>query len=422
MRRIVLSFVLFSALGVSLAAAAGRVGNELNVSLTNTPRHRYPVAALDGNGGALVVWANTRLGIIARRVSIDNPGAPGNAEMRLLANTNLTSIPGEGVVTANREPALLYEADGSFWIFWSRERAYLKSVPFHDNRKVLSMDIRARRFGPQGQPLGETVFVGQGAPGFQTKPRVLRTSTGTIAVVWQSEDQDAASVAGDGVFARFLDASGAPLGPAFRVTPAQANLGAGNPALAADADGRVLVLWDAADGSSTGVFHRLYSAQGTQLGEAQRVNTATVGRQGKPAAAHMAGQGFLVLWHGATGERLRTRIYGQRLDGAGQKVGGEFEVSHGAEEYEYDPTIVATPDGTYFAAWMLWDRSFPRALRGRELAADGSPLGIEININTFRMDAQYRSFVAVDPHDGLFAVWEGFWNRHAGISAQRIGL
>lgn len=420
MRRIVLSFLLLATFGATFAMAANRVGTELKVSVNDTLRNRYPVAALDGQGNALVVWANTRLGVIARRVSLNTPGT-GGPEMRLLANTNLPSIPGEGEVLAHKEPALLQEADGNFWIFWVRERAYLKSVPFHETRTVLQQDIRGRRFNKQGQPLGDVVVVGAGAPPFQSKPRAVRTSEGTIVVVWQSDDRVASSTAGDGVFARVLNPAGNPRGPAFRVNQPLPSLAAANAAIAADDDGQVLIAWDAPDASGTGVYSRLYSARGEALGDAERVNTTTASRQEHPAVAHLEDE-FLVLWHGATGERFRTRIYGQRLDGNGQHIGGEIEVSHGALEYEYDPAIVATPNGNYFVAWMLWDSSFPRALRGRELAADGSPIGGEINVNTFRMDAQYRSSLAVHPRDGVMAVWEGFWNRRAGISAQRIGL
>lgn len=420
MRRIALSFLLLAAFGVGLATAASRVGTEWRINVNDTPRHRYPAAALDGNGGALVVWANTRLGIMGRQVSLADPNAASGPEMMLLGNTNLTQIPGEGIVLAHKEPALLYEADGSFWVFWTRERSHLKSVPFHDTRTLLSQDIRAAHFDANGQQIGRTLVVGQGVPGFQSKASVLRTAAGTIAVVWQSDDQNAATTVGDGVFARFLDASGTPLGRPFRVNATAGDL-SGNAALASDAEGRVLIAWDAADGSGAGVFGRFYSAQGEALGAAQRINSTTVGRQGRPAAAHIDGQGFMVLWQGATGERLRTRIYGQRLDSAGQRIGGEIEVSHGAEEYEYDPALVATPRGTYMAAWMLWDKSFPRAVRGRELNADGSPFSEEINVSTSRVNAQYRTSLAAHPNDGVLAVWEGFPNRRAGIAAQRLG-
>jgi hypothetical protein len=419
-RRIAFSSLLLLGLGVGLAAAAGRVGTEWRISVNDTPRNRYPVAALDGHGGALVVWANTRIGIMGRQVSLADPNAASGPEMRLLANTNLPSIPGEGIVLAHKEPALLYEADGSFWVFWTRERSYLKSVPFHDTRTLLTQDIRAAHFDANGQQInGRTLVVGQGAPGFQSKARVLRTATGTIAVVWQSDDQNTATTVGDGVFARFLDASGNPLGRPFRVNPTVGDLSA-NPALASDAQGNVLIVWDANDGSGPGVYGRLYSAQGEALGAAQRISTSTVGRQNRPSAAFIEGQGYMVLWQGATGERFRTRIYGQRLDTAGQKIGGQIEISHGALEYEYDPSLVATPRGTYMAAWMLWDSSFPRAVRGRELNADGTPFSDEINISTSRVDAQYRTSLATHPVDGALAVWEGFPNHHAGITAQRI--
>lgn len=424
MRRIVLTFLLLLTFGVSLASAASRVGTELRVSVNDTPRQRQPVAALDGQGGALVVWANSRLGIIGRRIAVDDSATAANgAEMRLLANVNLPAIPGEGVVVAHKDPALLYEADGSFWVFWTRERAYLKSVPFHDTRTVLAQEIRARKFDAQGQGLGDSIFIGDGAPAFQSNPRAVRTSAGTIAVFWQSNDPKATTPpAGAGVYARFLAADGKPLGAAFRVNQGS-NVETANPALATAADGRVLMVWDAPDGSAAGVYRRLYSAQGVALGDAQRVNTTTAGRQAHPTAAWLDGSGFLVLWHGATGERFRTRIYGQRLDGNGQPIGSQIEVSHGLEEYEYDPAVVATPGGTFMAAWMLWDKSFPRALRALELSGTGARLGSgEINVNTYRMDAQYRSFLATDTAGGVLAVWEGFFNKHAGISAQRIAL
>ena len=178
------------------------------------------------------------------------------------------------------------------------------------------------------------------------------------------------------------------------------------------------------DASSTGVYRRVYSAAGVALGDAARVNTSVDGRQAHPSAAWLDGSGFLVLWHGATGERFRTRIYGQRLDGNGQAIGGQIEISRGLEEYEYDPAVIATQKGTFLVAWMLWDKSFPRALRAVELTATGAlrPGTGEINVNTFRMDAQYRTFLTTRPGGGVLAVWEGFHERRAGISAQRIAL
>ena len=210
MRRISSLFLLLLTVGVTLATAASRVGTELRVSVNDTPRQRYPVAALDGQGGALVAWANSRLGILGRRIAVDPASTTSGAEMRLLANVNLPAIPGEGEVIAHKEPALLYQADGSFWIVWTHERAYLKSAPFHDTRTVLAQEIRARKFNAQGQPAGDTVFIGKGAPPFQTNPRVLRTANG-IVVAWQTNDQKGQQPTGNGIYARFLDANGAPI-------------------------------------------------------------------------------------------------------------------------------------------------------------------------------------------------------------------
>lgn len=393
---------------VGLTTATSSFAAESGISVNDVQRQKVPVAVMDDDGSALVVWHNTRLGIMSRVVPVADPSSASAPERLLIANTHVPSVPGEGIVLTHREPAVVSDDDGGFWLFWSRERAFLKVVPFHENRQVLSQDIRLRHYDRNGEPTGPATLVSP-AVGLQSQPRAIRTSDGGIAVTWRSDDVNPNSTAGDGVFVRLFDAEGKARGAAVRVSAATQE--AAWPALAADSRGRVLVLWHAPDADTLGIYRALLNAGGDLVSPAQRVNATTAGRQTQPAAIARPDGGFLVLWQGAVGLRLKTQIFARNLDAAARPSGSESIISSGVLEYEMGPAIVRTGRDTFFAAWVSWDSSFPRAMRGIELTTDGAMVGEERNLNSFRLDAVYRAFLAHSDRDGTFALWEGFLQR-----------
>jgi hypothetical protein len=401
-----------------LFAGTERSGDEIRVSLDTNTKQRYPSAALDSQGGAFVVWEKPGAGILGRRLSL--AGGAGGGEMVLAANVPLSTTNGQGRAVDQREPMAISDGGSGFYLFWTRERSFLVTSPFHERRDITDRDVMCRHFGADGSALSAPVIVHANSIGFQSQPRLAMQADGSLFAVWYSDDRDAATSANDGLFGRIFAPNCVARGEAFRITNPVTGPNVANAALTA-AGNRVAVVWEARDGDATGVFRKLFDnvgiAQGTQL----RVNGTTAGRQGVPAVAHREGSGYLVLWQGQTGERLRTRIYSQRLSEAGDLVGDETVVSEGVGEYETDPSVVASGGG-FYAVWMKWDKTFPLALRGVDLDANGAPAVDSSAVNTFQPGAQHRTFLTVDAAGRVLAVWEGYFERQRrpGISAQLL--
>ena len=98
--------------------------------------------------------------------------------------------------------------------------------------------------------------------GNQFVGRVAMSSDGSFLVVWQSNDQNGPA----GVFARKYDPAGV-AGPEFQVNQYTTS-GAAVPSVSASADGRFVVAWESAhDGSLYGVFARALDATGAPEGD-----------------------------------------------------------------------------------------------------------------------------------------------------------
>lgn len=401
-----------------LLAGTGRIGAEIRVSLDANTKQTFPSAALDSQGGAFVVWEKPGVGILGRRLPL--AGGAGGAEVLLAASAPLAGTHGEGRVVDQREPIAVSDGGSGFYLLWTRERSYVVSVPFNERREISDRDVLCRHFDASGSPLSAAVIAHANSIGFQSQPRVARLLDGSLFAVWHSDDRDAATASNDGLFGRVFGPDCAARGEAFRISNPVAGPSVGNAALAVGGH-RVAVVWEARDGDATGVFRKLFDETGAAQGLQVRVNSITAGRQGDPAIAHQDGIGYLVLWQGQTGERLRTRIYGQRLAESGDLEGGEILVSEGDGEYELDPSVVASGGG-FYAVWMKWGKTFPLALRGVDLDANGAPAANSAAVNTFQPGAQHRTFLTADAAGRVLAVWEGYFQRQRrpGISAQLL--
>jgi hypothetical protein len=401
--------------GLLLVAGSVRA-DEGMINVNDVARQRAPVALVAADGTARVLWENARLGILTRVVPMRDPTSASTEEKILLANTSLPSIPFEGVVVTNRQPVALSDGSGGFWLLWIRQRDYLKVEPFWENRRVLSQEVRKLRFNQSGEPVGTESVVAWASGAMKSQVTAAQTPDGSFAVAWTSSDDDDSTNGREGVFVRWFDRDGTPFGPATRVSSAGDSDRARWPSLTVGATGRLLVLWHAPDGSYTGVFARLYDANREPIDVPQRINLDTLGEQKRPSAAALDGGGYLVTWEGTRDGTLRTRIYLQTLDAAGHPAGAERPISSERHSYEMGPAIARTPRGSYFASWVVWDSSSPRDMRGVEINAEGALVGNELQLNSCRLNTQYRAMIFGTPATGLFSVWEGFMDRRDGIN------
>jgi hypothetical protein len=368
----VLALVLLPA----AAAGQGRRGPQVQVN-EGTGSYFDPVAALAEDGTFVVVWSawdGDSLGVFARRFS--EHGAPLTDEFLVNTSTfdpqhqaQVASEPDGDFVVVWRSPdgngdgifgrrfyadgtpiagefqvnsyttgiqayaALSADADGSFVVLWSGERAGDLA------------GVSGRRFDGSATPMAADFAVNGFTTAGQQRPAVLMTGGGAFVAAW-----DSSASGGLDVYARRYDASGAPLASEFRVntyTSGQQLL----PALARRRSGAFVVTWSSAgqDGSGYGVFGRTFPSAGAG-GVEFLVNTYTTGDQESSKVAGDGAGNFTVVWHGQ-GPGDDDGAFGRHYLPPGAPIGPEFAVNLQTSPSDTHPSITMAGDGSSVVVW-----------------------------------------------------------------------
>jgi len=386
-------------------------GRELRVNRRTDFKQLSPAAAFSPAGGALVVWENDQRGI--RGLFYGTNGWPAGPELTLVESQSPTTIPYDGPVVNRRQPALAFFANGQFLLAWTEESADLRVSFFYERRKIQDQDILVQRFSASGAPLGEKVRVNTGA-GLQREPRLIARNGGFLAV-WE----DAAT---GGIVGRALNGDGQPIGAEIKISERSGKA----PVLAANAQGKVLVVWEGTDDSLTGVFARLLDAAANPVGPEIRVNTTTADRQGRPTVAADKTGNFLVAWEGEQTQIYRGffYLYGQAVGAAGNLVGPQIRLYRGSLAGDYPqiaPALAAMPSGHFLLTWLSWRTANEFQAASMELDALGAPVGDAFWITEHRVLRTFRDFAVTGNSSGNFFVfWETVNNDRQGIDARRL--
>jgi hypothetical protein len=310
-----------SEVAAQLRSARGvGVGAEYRVN-GDTTGHQQPVALVTiRRQGYLVVWSGPDgdgLGVRARR--IDRAGAPVGQEF--LVNTVTAGIQQPRAAAAG--------PDGAFVIAWESPGA------------AGGFDVMARRYGPDALPRGAEFRVNTGT-GLHVDADVAVTPGGGFVAAWTARD---AVVPGQVVLARRFAPDGAPLGGEFVVEPSTAGP-PGSPVVAADAAGAFVVAWSGSDGSFRSIQARRYDAAGSPRGAPFRVNTDTAGTPLAPTLAGTPDGGFTVFW-----DEVPTEVRGRRYGRSGLPRGPVFQANSYATGVQFQSHVASDASGNLVATW-----------------------------------------------------------------------
>ena len=118
-----------------------------------------------------------------------------------------------------------------------------------------------------------------------------------------------------------------PLGDEFRVNR-NATGTQDEAAVATNADGDFVVVWQGPDGGGSGIFFRRFDADGVSLSRDLPVNSVTSGTQVLPSIAMDADGAFVVAWTDFSGQDGDGGgVYARRFDASGNPEGVEFPVA-----------------------------------------------------------------------------------------------
>jgi len=382
------SFALLGTLavsGLSVPAGAQPVGSEFQINTYATgsqdTRGSLRSVAADASGNFIVVWWGSGEGqyiggIFGRRY--DSEGTALGAEFPV----NTTNV-------QSAYPSVAAAAGGNFVVVWQGQDGS-------------GAGIFGQRFDGAGEAEGAEFQVNTFTTHNQGIPDVAFDASGNFVVVWRSAYQDGSS---PGVFGQRYDSAGVPRGSEFRINSHTPGVQT-NPAVASDADGNFVVVWQSIqDGSGNGVFGQRFDSAGHPQGAEFRVNSYTTNAQEYPFVASDTAGNFVVVWDSAGQDGSSFGIFGQRFDSAGVAQGGEFRVNSETTFAQTEPSVAADASGNFLVVWQSGDGS-NLGVFGQLYDSGGAAQGAEFQVNTYTTYFQQEASVAATAMDQFVAVWE----------------
>ncbi|MCA8995628.1 MAG: VCBS repeat-containing protein [Planctomycetaceae bacterium] len=282
-------------------------------------------------------------------------------------------------------------------------------------------------------PTGDQFLVHEAAGLVQSAPAVaVIESTGDYVATWTSFEQIGGDESGLGIYAQRFFADGTPNGDAFLVNTMVTDDDQTAPAIAVDAAGNFVVVWQSLyeDGSGLGIYAQRYQADATPIGSHFQVSVETVGDQSDPAVAMDDAGNFVITWQSADQDGDAAGIFARRYDamGVAQDM-AEFGVTTTTTGNQVAPTIaMSRSTGRFLIAWQT--EVFPAEpdpeptveIYGRVFNADGSEAVAEAQLNSISDHDQVEPHAAMNSSGDFVVTWttEGQVGSGADVYARRF--
>ena len=177
------------------------------------------------------------------------------------------------------------------------------------------------------------------------------------------------------------------------------------PVIATSDTGRFLVVWEGPDGDSTGIFARLFDADGSALTSDFQVNTYTEGSQHHAEVIFGGDGNFIITWRSEGQDTDQGGIYARRFDADAAALGDEVLVNALTTGDQFDPDVAARPDGTFVVAWA--SQAGAGGIHSRRFEADGTPLDVTTRFRSahFGTPSQNDPVVVRNAAGDFVVVW-----------------
>lgn len=290
------------------------------------------------------------------------------------------------------------------------------------------------------QLLGTELQVNSYTSGHQYRSAVAPAADGGFVVVWES-DGSAADTSYTSIQGQRFDATGGPVGSQFQVntyfTGRQTY-----PAVASDAAGNFVVVWESRYGSSYRIQGQRYDSSGATVGGEFQVSTTGSGH--RPAVAmhatatvvsfscYLAGfdPGFVVVWYSqgsagfdTSGFSIQARIY----DASGNpRPPGQFQINSETTGNQWFPTVAMAPFGGFVVAWGSetsdGSDSSDQSIQAKLFECSGNDFTPEeFQLNSYTTGTQTFPAVSVDP-EPLGSTWVVAWHSQGSAGSDTSGF
>lgn len=252
-------------------------------------------------------------------------------------------------------------------------------------------------------PVGDELQVTPVMPStFSNFPDAAVKTDGDFLVVWQRVVPPGPEV---DIFGRLYSTDGSPLGDGFQINPYTTGIQFG-PRVVGLPDGEFVVAWSGySDASGTSIQAQLLAFDGSPVGDELLVNTYTTGNQLEPAVAAATDGRFVIAWR-SSGYGIRAQRFA--ADGSPQDV--EFQVDSHTTFNALDPVVASAAGGDFVVAWTsdgsTGSDTSSTSIQARRFSASGVPVGEQFQVNTYTTGEQVRPSIAAAAADGFVVVWQ----------------
>ncbi len=265
--------------------------------------------------------------------------------------------------------------------------------------------LRFRRYGLDGEPEDGEVLASEA--GFQ--PALVVGSEGGQLLAWQERGNPLSPQ--DKIGVRPYAAGGGPTGPPVR--PVSDKRRTGWPALDALPEGGYVLVWELAQSNKeSDVEALIVDSEGVAIGPRVEINSLRPGFQGCADVAASTSGEILVVWlsEGSLGsDQSSTSIQGRLLAADGSPLSGEFQINTVTEGLQACPHVAADPFGGFLAVWASETSADSDAegdsIQGRRIGRRGRLLGQDFQINSITKSHQRRPVLAIDPIGLTWVAW-----------------
>jgi hypothetical protein len=386
--RISASQVIYIKVGGADNTALGTGTYSLSMSFGALPPPTVPLPNTQTLNGTRLSGGGGTANAVSYEIQV-NSFANGTQQLWAHGNGVAVDAAGDYVVTWSS-----YGEDGSGWGIFA-QRYDSEGNPLGGLSGGLSAQISG------GLPGGE-FQVNTITAGDQINPSVAMDAAGDFVIVWSGQDCN-----GWGAHGQLFDMNGNPVGNEFEVSTT--TVGDQKDAMVSmDAVGDFVVTWAGynRDGSSQGIFARLYAAGGAAQGGAFQVNT-TAGYQLEYASVAMNASGsFVVTWASNGQDGSGWGIFAQLFAASGAPLGGNFQVNTYTTGDQRYPWVAIDNAGDFVITWSSYGEDGSGwGIFAQRFYRTGAPNGYEFQVNTTTAGNQMYSKVAMTPDGDMFFTW-----------------
>ena len=323
------------------------------------------------------------------------------------------------------QPSVGVDAEGNFVAVWQNTSYTGADTSFRG--------IVGQRYNANGTRAGVQFQVNTYTTGEQINTKVASGPDGDFVVVWQSNGSFGTDTFGSSVQGQRYNPNGTPEGGQFQVNSYEHGFQQA-PAVAADAQGSFVVVWesnlgDGTDTSYTSIQAQRYDANGAPVGEQFQVNSYTTYSQLRAAVAVEPDGDFVVVWDGLgsyDNDTSNRSVNGQRFDAQGMPVGAEFQVNTYTTSGQSSPAVATDSSGNFVVVWESYgsngmDTSY-NSIQGQRYDADGASVGSEFLVNSYTTNAQDRPGVAMVAQDDFTVVWDSHGSYGTDTSSTSVQM